>query len=198
MKVISVKQLVAATLGAVAIGAAPACELVIAEGEGEGEGEGEDPCLPASVLSANFTITGDCDVELPNGVDIQAGARLTIEPGAVLRFASGQHLGVRTDGVLVAAGTEADPISLRGTAAGWGGVDVESGSADNALAFVSILDAGDEAPLFGRAAAINVRDGGRLGAQDVSITGSRGAGLSLFSGAQAEQPLEDRGLSANF
>lgn len=185
MKTISVKQLVAATLGAIAVGAAPACDLVIAEGEGEGEGEGEDPCLPSSSLSADFTIAADCDVELPNGVEVQAGARLTIEPGATLRFGSGQYLGVRTDGVLVAAGTEEDPITLRGTAAGWGGLDVDSASADNALAFVSILDAGDEAPLFGRAAALNLRDGGRLDAQDVTITGSRSAGLSLFAGAQA-------------
>jgi hypothetical protein len=155
------------------------------EGEGEGEGEGEDPCLPPAIVDSAFVVAGDCDVELVDGVTVAAAGTLRIEAGATLRFPAGRTLQVQPEGTLIAIGTAEAPIVLRGTTADWIGVDVESGSADNALTFVSVERGGGGANLFGREAALQVREAGRLAVTDVGIVDAAGAGIAFFAGADA-------------
>ncbi len=63
-------------------------------------------------LSASQTWLGGCLHLVAGPVVVPAGATLTINPGAVLKFAAGVNLTVQTGGTLIAQGTVAMPITF--------------------------------------------------------------------------------------
>ncbi|MGA2659692.1 MAG: carboxypeptidase regulatory-like domain-containing protein, partial [Verrucomicrobiota bacterium] len=63
-------------------------------------------------LSASQTWLGGCLHLVAGPVVVPAGATLTINPGAVLKFAAGVNLTVQTGGTLMAQGTVAMPITF--------------------------------------------------------------------------------------
>ena len=129
----------------------------------------EPPCNDAQPLSGpitvDTTVTRDC-YDVSGTVSIQGGATLTIEPGAILRFASNSGIRVETDSVLVAAGTAAEPIVLRGATSvpgSWFGLFVTSNRPENALSHVVLEDAGLFNTTFHGSAQSSLRSGVRLG-----------------------------------
>ena len=65
--------------------------------------------LPSSVTS-NIRLRGHRVYVVSNDVTVASGATLTIQPGAILKFASGKSLTVNSGGTLNAQGTRALPI----------------------------------------------------------------------------------------
>ena len=75
-------------------------------------------------------------------------ATLTIEPGATLVFSENTGISARNNGILRAIGTEAEPITFTGEVAqagSWLGVQIWSGSLQNALEHV-VIEYGGSAP----------------------------------------------------
>lgn len=139
-----------------------------------------DPCLPATDLQTDFTIAGNCDVTLPEGVAVSAGATLTIEAGATVRFAPATGLRVLVDGTLQILGTEEDPVTLTSVENAFIGVDIESSFSDNTIDHTVIENAGEGSFAFGREAALQLRDDSLLAANAVTVRTPRGVGVSLL------------------
>ncbi len=66
----------------------------------------------SGTLSASQTWLGGCLHLVAGPVVVPSGATLTINPGAVLKFAAGVNLTVQTGGTLIAQGTVAMPITF--------------------------------------------------------------------------------------
>ncbi|MBR5078987.1 MAG: hypothetical protein IKX30_09600 [Victivallales bacterium] len=66
--------------------------------------------LPSGNLTKNMTLSGNLVYKATGNLTIVNGVTLTIEPGAVLKFASGQGITVNSGATLEAIGTRAQPI----------------------------------------------------------------------------------------
>ena len=158
-----------------------------------------DPDPGAGLVSCDETtpLSGSIDTdqvlplqcfEVSGVVDVNAG--LTIQPGTVLRFASGAGLRVRTDGTLIAAGTATNPILMTSTAgfpapANWAGVRIESNSPANELAHVTIEYAGQTSfNLHGTSgdgpiAGLRISGGSQASVRHVTVRQSAGYGMNI-------------------
>lgn len=80
-----------------------------------------------------------------SGASVTGGATLAIEPGVTIVAEPGAALRVRTDSVLRAIGSEADPILFAGvdpTPGSWTGIWLESSAQENELSWVEIAHGG--------------------------------------------------------
>ena len=66
--------------------------------------------LPSGTLKQNTTLSGNLVYKATGSLTIANGVTLTIEPGAVLKFDSGQGITVNAGATLEAIGTRAQPI----------------------------------------------------------------------------------------
>ena len=66
--------------------------------------------LPSGNLTKNTTLSGNLVYKATGNLTIANGVTLTIEPGAVLKFSSGQGITVNSGATLEAIGTRAQPI----------------------------------------------------------------------------------------
>lgn len=170
--------------------------------------DGADP-EQCSVLPARF----DQDTTLPKGCylaevtpTIAAAVRLTLAPGVRIEFSKDTALEVGEDQVLVAEGTEADPILLTGAKSQrgyWQGLRYEStASAANRLAYVTVEYAGSkQAANDPDSAGIKVISDSRpalLGMTHCTIRHNEGWGLWLTASTEmtafASNTLEQNGL----
>lgn len=116
-------------------------------------------------------------------IAVEAGAVLSIEPCAVVQFASGKSLRVRAGATLSALGRSDAPIALRGAdASGWGQLFVQA-PGEVRLAHVT-LEGGGRGEGGETATILAYGDGsvparGTLFVDHVSVKGSAGAGVRL-------------------
>jgi hypothetical protein len=81
--------------------------------------------------------------------DVTVYAKMTIEAGAWILFQQDVGMSIRSDGALVAIGTEENPVGFSGERAlrgYWNGLELGSNSVDNQLDFVIIEYGGGEYP----------------------------------------------------
>jgi hypothetical protein len=172
------------------IGAAGCLELGGGGGEpgGGGGDAGDRPnlCSGGALGGDLFQIVedtvlrpGDCD--RVRG-EIEVRARLTLEPGVTLRFEDGASLRFFEGGSLVAEGTEAAPVVLRGVReepGAWKGLYFDSPTASR-LINVRIENAGADRVWFApRETAVFATGPTALSLRNVTVSGSRGVGLHL-------------------
>jgi hypothetical protein len=128
-------------------------------------------CALATPIKSQVTLTKGCALSVSEGIQIEEGGTLTIEPGVKLSFGPEGYLWVN-HGRLAAKGTKEAPITLTSTsktpAAGdWAGVGFDASTqAGTALDWVVLEHAGRDA--HGFKGAIEVR-GEKIG-KHISIT----------------------------
>jgi hypothetical protein len=142
----------------------------------------------------------DSDVEAPLTIaagrctqidrSIQVRAELTIEPGAEVVFGADAGLEVTETGAIVAEGTEAAPIVLRGETAvdgSWSGL-IFGGNVPSTLTHVEIWHAGGQrySGTVGEG-NVYVRSTGRLSMNHVSLIESGAYGMVVEEGARLEE-----------
>jgi hypothetical protein len=108
------------------------------------------PSVPIT-LSCNDINTTTVWADRGDGIDyilpceISVNSKLTIEPGVVIQCNSASGISIETAGSLVAVGTVAKPIQLKGEAdiAGvWKGIYIKSSSAINEISYCTISNGG--------------------------------------------------------
>ena len=149
----------------------------------------DDPTPLSGPITSDTTLPLDC-YSVTGTVDVRDGATLTIQPGAILRFANNVGLRVHTDGALVAAGTTSNPITLTSTssiAGSWLGVYIQSNDPANVLRHVRTEYAGQFNFSFhganGIGAGTRVAGGARVEISNSTYRGNNAAGVRLESDA---------------
>lgn len=133
-------------------------------------------------------------------IEAHAGGTLTLEPGAELHVRAGKQLRM-VEGTLHAVGTAEKGIALRGaeqTPGFWVGVLIHASGGPNAMAHVTISDAGGAKDSWALAAA-NVAltdDAARLSITDSQLENGAGYGLYV-DGNAALTGFEGNTLSGN-
>ncbi|MFC7228728.1 hypothetical protein N0B31_15060 [Salinirubellus salinus] len=123
-------------------------------------------------------------------LDVASGT-LTITAGSELVFTRGTGMEVRSKGVLVAQGTESDPVTMRGETEDkgyWDGVAIHSRKPANTMQYVELSSAGGSRwdPCCPRAtskAGLNVWDDGIVTVQHCTFAGNARYGLAATSSA---------------
>jgi hypothetical protein len=123
-------------------------------------------------------------------LDVASG-ELTVTGGSQLRFADGTGMEVRSEGSLVAEGTDSDPIRMIGEtdARGyWNGIAIHSQKPANTMQFVEVSSAGGGrwdpcCPRSTRKAGLNVWDDGIVTVQNCTFSDNAGYGLAATSSA---------------
>jgi hypothetical protein len=108
--------------------------------------------LHASEITTDTHLTAAIPYQIFDSLVVRPGATLTIDPGARLYFHDGAE--IRIYGTLHSEGTAASPVIMRGDRHGsvvgsidfnimpsqWNGIFLYNGSADNRLAYTSIIN----------------------------------------------------------
>lgn len=133
-------------------------------------------------------------------VDVRSGAKLTIEPGVTVEFASDAGLNIRADNsVLVAAGTQQEPITLTGEQEAngyWRGIRINSNSVENEISHTTIAYAGSvSAGTYFEAAALTI-DQAKVQLADVAITNSGEYGIQTRREG-SEFPMQNMTFTEN-
>lgn len=134
-----------------------------------------------SDITEDQTWTSDHLYRVSNYIDVRNGAKLTIEPGVTVEFASDAGINVGSDNsVLVSAGTQQDPITLTGMqeATGyWRGIRINSNTVENEIRHTTIEYAGSISPgTYFDAGALTI-DQAKVQLADVTIANSGGYGI---------------------
>lgn len=178
--------------------------------DGDGRpGESEDAFSPQTVLTTMTTVSGAIsadttwsgNVRVTGDVTVNAGKRLTVAAGSIVKFDTGVRLQV--SGTLLAQGTSQNPIvftastddsvgvdvtgsGISTAAAGdWENVVFESGSTGSVLTHVQVRYAGNAAgpgntSYYRTAIQVN---GGDPALTDVHVVHSDAAGVGPYAGA---------------
>jgi len=131
--------------------------------------------------------------QVQNSIDV--GARLTVEPGAVIEFTQGTRLNVDSEAALVAEGTATDPILLTATNARrgwWGGVYVNSGNPDGSMEHVVVEYGGG-----GLRADVVVESDGTTALSNCTLRRSGEYGVAVKSGAELQAGSGDNVYAHN-
>lgn len=157
--------------------------------DGNGESDQADVTITAESaiveisddITEDETWTADNLYRVTAFIDVRSGAKLTIEPGVTVEFATDAGLNIRADNsVLVSAGTQEQPITLTGEQEKngyWRGIRINSNSVENEITHTTIEYAGSiSAGTYFEAAALTI-DQAKVQLADVSITNSGGHGI---------------------
>lgn len=126
--------------------------------------------------------------------DIRVYAKLTINPGVVLEFESGNGLYIQEEGSIVAKGTATEKIVFTGknkTQGFWKGVLISSANAENEFNYVEMIYGGN-INLSGMGSAIKTNlalygyTGAMLKVSNSSFAQSGGYGMYVQDGAQLQ------------
>lgn len=148
---------------------------------------------------SDVTLAAGCIHRFPSGLAVYGGAKVTIEPGAILEVGGG-NLGNRIyieEGSLLSNGTEAKPIEIRGApGVGFGGVIVYHGLAGISLRHTHIQDAtensstGDKAPCLAIYGSDSDVPKGMV-IEDSTFERCKQAGITFGSELAGEAPAAD-------
>lgn len=124
-------------------------------------------------------------------IELRTGATLVLDPGVELRMRAGKQLRA-VEGVIRAVGTAEKGISVRGeeaTPGYWVGIVIHASEGENALAHVTISDAGGARDSWALAAATVALtdDSARLSLVDSTIRNGASFGLYLDGNAALTQ-----------
>lgn len=158
----------------------------------------ETTSLTENITSAT-TLTPDC-----YQVDrtISVNAKLTIEPGTVLRFANDTGLFVTDTGSIVAKGTSSKKIlftSQTGTTNSWQGIAILSNSPDNAFDHVILEHTGRTDYLFNRdnPSGLILRERGEMHLTNSIFRDNAGPGIRINSGDGKFATFENNSFTGN-
>jgi hypothetical protein len=170
--------------------------LTVSDGKDPGNDEviivvtpaSSEPQILDADINANRTLanlfTNPAAVDYIVTASIHIGAALTIEPGVRIQFQGATGFTVlQTGGSLHAVGTAALPIVLEGSEATpghWWGIDIQSNSAANELAYVDLAHFG----FHGTIGGVNVAETGAVKMTHCSV--HHGATYGLRAGLGAE------------
>lgn len=180
--------------------------LTVSDGNGESDQDNVTiTAEPAVVeitddITEDETWTPDILYRVLNNIDIRQGARLTIEPGVIVEFASDAGLHINSDNsVLVSAGTEEKPILLTGENESngfWRGLLISSNTPENEISHTTIEYAGStEAATYFEAATLTI-DRAKVQLANVSITNSGGYGIQTRRDG-SEFPMQKMSFAGN-
>ncbi|MGM0546117.1 MAG: PKD domain-containing protein [Bacteroidota bacterium] len=157
--------------------------------DGNGESDQDDITITAESdiveitddITEDETWTSDKKYLVLNYINVRNDAKLTIEPGATVKFASDAGISVDADNsVLVSAGTSEDPITLTGeqeTSGYWSGIKINSNTVENEISHTTIEYAGSkDAGTWFAAAALTI-DQAKVQLSNVAITNSGQHGI---------------------
>lgn len=165
---------------------------------------GSGPKELSGVIDQDSTLTDVfTDPSMPDYLvtgDLEAQAKLTVEPGVVLYFQEDVGLEVRGDGILVAAGESNNKIVFTGesqTVNGfWKGINIFTSSVQNEISNAEISYAGSkEAAIYYKKAALTLGDGTVQLSNDV-ISHSGGYGIQTRAPG-SEFPMSDMTFESN-
>lgn len=112
--------------------------------------------------------------------------RLDVDPGVVIAFQTGAGFTVRKTGALVVSGTQAAPVKMVAAAGTtkWLGLQFFNTSADNALTFAEISNAGAQQANFAASVTVGAASygPGAVSIRDCVIDASGAVGLSVGEG----------------
>ncbi|WP_440998716.1 PKD domain-containing protein [Fodinibius sp. SL11] len=157
--------------------------------DGNGESSQDDVTITAESNIVEITDditedeiwTSDKQYRVLNYIEVRNGAKLTIEPGVTVTFASDAGISVSSDNsVLVSAGESGAPITLTGEQESngyWRGIRINSNSVENEISYTIIEYAGStSAGTYFEAAALTI-DRAKVQLADVTITNSGQHGI---------------------
>ncbi|MDR1353831.1 MAG: hypothetical protein LBK05_11175, partial [Treponema sp.] len=119
--------------------------------------------------------------QLYNRFNVNESAKLTVEPGTIIRFDSGAGITVASTAAVVMDGTEDQHIVLSGittNAGAWGNVDIRSKRNENSLSYVDILNGGGGTAAWSSALYLY---GGAADVNNCTIVNSGSNGLTTES-----------------
>ncbi len=176
--------------------------------DGNGESDQADITITAESdiveisddITEDETWTADNLYRVTAYIDVRSGAKLTIEPGVTVEFASDAGIHINSDNsVLVSAGIEEEPITLTGEEkidGYWGGIHISSNTVENEISYTTIEHAGSkEAGIYFDAAALTI-DQAKVQLADVSITNSGGHGIHTRRDG-SEFPMQNMTFAEN-
>ncbi len=176
--------------------------------DGNGESDQDDVTIAAEsdvvIISEDITEdetwTADNFYRVTAYIDVRSGAKLTIEPGVTVEFASDAGLHINSDNsVFVSSGTAGEPITLTGEEKSngyWGGIHISSNTVENEISHTTIEYAGSkEAGIYFDPAALTI-DQAKVQLADVSITNSGGHGIHTRRDG-SEFPMQNMTFSEN-
>lgn len=138
----------------------------------------EDQEWSALANGARYLFQGNVSVE----------ANLTISEGAILEFDQDVQFAVTENGVLIAQGTEGNPVVFTSSSVAdgikWAGLYVHSSSINNELDFVQVSHAGSDEEFYAggwRATTIGIGNGAKLKLTNSEISHSADYGLFLHA-----------------
>ncbi len=185
-------------------------EYIVTLTASDGQGESDQDEVTVAANSDVVKITEDITTDetwttgtlyrVMNEIDVESGAKLTIEPGVTVEFVEHAGLSVSSDNsVLVAAGTEEQPIILTGEqeiTGYWRGISVYSNSVENEISHTQIRYAGStEAGIYFDAAALTV-DQAKVQLSHVTIANSGQYGIQTRR-TGAEFPMDNMVFNDN-
>ncbi|PAU95651.1 hypothetical protein CK503_00885 [Aliifodinibius salipaludis] len=176
--------------------------------DGNGESDQDDVTITAESdvvvitedITEDDTWTADNLYRVTNYIDVRSGAKLTIEPGVTVEFASDAGIHINSDNsVLVSAGTEEEPITLTGEEKSngyWSGIFISSNTVENEISHTTIEYAGSvSAGTYFDAAALTI-DQAKVQLANVTITKSGGHGIQTRRDG-SEFPMQNMTFANN-
>jgi hypothetical protein len=179
-------------------------EYIVVLEVGDGNSETDQDNVTITVTSDFVEVTEDITADetwtagtlyrVMNSVSVDNGAKLTIEPGVTIEFVQDAGLSISSgNSVLVAAGTDQEPITFTGVqevTGFWRGISIFSNSVENEISNAEIRYAGStSAGTFFDAAALTI-DQAKIQLSDVTIANSGQYGIQTRRD-ESEFPMQN-------
>lgn len=158
--------------------------VTVDDGNGESDQDNVTITAESNIIEISSDITEDQTWTADNlyrvtaNIDIKSGAKVIIEPGVRVEFATDAGININADNsVLVSAGTQEDPITFTGiqqTVGYWRGIRINSNSLENEISHSTIEFAGSTPMgIYVEKAALTI-DQAKVQLSDVTIRKSGG------------------------